>query len=211
MMTAMGKAAPARIGVLGGTFNPVHIGHLILAQDACELFDLGRVLFIPCNRPPHKAEKALAAVAHRVAMLQAAVGGDPRFEVCDLEVRRGGISYSVDTARELRALYPAAEICFIVGSDSLVELHLWKEIETLLQLCRFVALMRPEGEGARPGQTVQLPDPWPERLRAGVRTGHVVNVSSSDIRRRCGAGRSIRYLVPAAVETYIQRQELYRS
>ena len=201
-----------RIGVLGGTFNPPHLGHLILAQDAFELFDLSQVLFLPCAQPPHKAAAGLAAAEHRLAMLEAAIEGDLRFEVSDIELRRGGLSYSVDTARELKVRYPRAEILFIIGSDSLRELHQWKDIATLLELCQFVTLIRPGAdERALLAQDLRLPPPWPDRLRAQIRVGHAVDISSTNIRHRLAEALSIRYLVHPAVEMYITEHRLYAT
>lgn len=206
----MDSGEPLRIGILGGTFNPVHLGHLILAQDACELFELAKVLFVPCAQAPHKSATVLASSEHRLAMLQAAIEDDPRFEVSDLELQRGGISYSVDTVRELKSRQPHAELCFIIGSDSLAELHLWKDVETLLTLCRFMILSRP-GTDDETGwrQVRRLPSPWPDRLLAQSRTGHRVEISSSNIRHRVAEGLSIRYLVPPAVEMYVVEHHLY--
>lgn len=204
-------AANNRIGILGGTFNPVHTGHLILAQDAMEHFELGRVLFMPCARPPHKPERDLLPAEHRIAMLEAAIEGDLRFQVSRLETDRGGVSYSIDTSRELRRLYPGAEIHFILGSDSLLELYLWKDAGELLELCRFVTLTRP-GADYDMLQTadLHLPSPWPERLKASIRVGHTVDISSTDIRYRVAEGLAIRYLVHPAVEMYIAEHSLYR-
>ncbi|MEI7436170.1 MAG: nicotinate-nucleotide adenylyltransferase [bacterium] len=199
-----------RIGVLGGTFNPVHAGHLILAQDACELFDLQQVLFVPSAQPPHKPPGILLSIEHRMALLDLAVRDDPRFEVCDIEVARGGVSYTVDTAMLLRARYPAAELCFIVGSDSLPELHLWRSIQQLLTLVRIVSLARPGFEEARVrALNLGLPAPWPERLLGDLRTGHLADISSSDIRHRLAEGLSVRYLVSDAVAMYIAEHYLY--
>jgi nicotinate-nucleotide adenylyltransferase len=132
-----------RIGILGGTFNPVHMGHLILAQDALEQFELSKVVFMPCACPPHKSVRDLIPAEHRAAMLEAAIEGDLRFQVSRDEIERDGISYTIDTARAMKLQYPESEIVFVIGSDSLMELHLWKEINALLEVCRFVTLTRP--------------------------------------------------------------------
>jgi nicotinate-nucleotide adenylyltransferase len=199
-----------RIGILGGTFNPVHIGHLIIAQNAIETYDLATVLFIPCATPPHKSTSALIRADHRLAMLEAAVEGDPRFEVSDIEIKRGGISYAIETLSELTARDPGNDFYFIIGADTVMELHLWKNIYDILPLCTFVTFARP---GFRlPGVTesdLKLDPPWPRRLLQNVTIGQRVDVSSSDIRYRVAEGMSIRYLVPAAVEMYIAVHGLY--
>jgi nicotinate-nucleotide adenylyltransferase len=199
-----------KIGILGGTFNPVHIGHLILAQNAMEAIDLSKVLFIPCAQPPHKAATALVAAEHRVAMLEAAIEDDLRFEICDIEIKRAGPSYSIDTVTTLKKLYPETDFYFIIGGDSLLELHLWKDIDNLLRLCKFVTFARP-GAGLEHVQPkdLRLDPPWAESLLKEAVTGRQVDVSSSDIRHRVAEGMSIRYLVPRLVEIYIAEHNLY--
>lgn len=205
-------SAGARIGVLGGSFNPIHMGHLIIAQSALEAFDMARVLFVPAAQPPHKGLGAMMSAVHRQAMVEAAIEDDWRYEVCDVELRRAGVSYSIDTVRELREANPGAELCFIIGSDTLPELHLWKDIGELLKLCRFVTLARPGWDvGGITPERIKLPSPWPERLLADVVESQRVDISSSDIRHRIAEGLSIRYLVPPAVEMYISEHHLYRS
>ncbi len=201
-----------RLGVFGGTFNPVHLGHLIAAQDAADAFDLSRVLFLPCDCPPHKPARQLAPAAHRVAMLEAALEGSLQFEVCDLEVRRGGTSYSIDTMRELARRYPGSEIYFIIGTDTLLELHTWKAVGELLKLCNFITLARPGSEVApAAADRLQLPAPWPEKLLANLAAGHQVDISSSEIRYRVAEGLRITYLTPPAVEMYIMEHRLYHN
>lgn len=204
------RAGRERLGILGGSFNPVHLGHLIVAQDALEKFELSRVLFMPCNRPPHKAAARLADSVHRLAMLAAALEEAPAFEVCDVEIERGGVSYTVDALRALRARYPAADLQFIIGSDTLRELYTWKDIYAVLELCTFVTLCRPGVDpAALTAAGLQLLPPWPERLLSNVATGRMVGISSSDIRHRVAEGLSIRYLVPPPVERYITERQLY--
>lgn len=207
-----GGTETTRLGLFGGSFNPVHLGHLVVAQDAMELFELSRVLFIPCARPPHKPATELASAEHRLAMLEAALEGDWRFEACDIELRRGGTSWSIETARELRRLYPSAELVFIIGADSLPELHLWREVDALLALCRFVTVVRPGTDlEALNRLDLNLPPPWSRRLLEQVRVGHQIGISSTDVRCRVAEGLSIRYLVHPAVEMYIAEHHLYRK
>jgi nicotinate-nucleotide adenylyltransferase len=199
-----------RIGILGGTFNPVHLGHMILAQNALETFDLSKVFFIPSAKPPHKRTAVLAGTEHRMAMLEAAVEDDLSFEVSDIEIKRGGPSYSIDTIRELKKLYPPAEFYFIIGADSLLELHMWKDINDLLKLCNFVTFGRPGVNTAQiQPKDLHLNPPWPEKLLKNVVTSRSIDISSSDIRHRVAEDMSIRYLVPRTVEMYIIEHHLY--
>jgi nicotinate-nucleotide adenylyltransferase len=206
----MGRAMRRRkVGILGGTFNPVHIGHLLIAQDALEQAGLDVVKFIPCARPPHKRAGRLAPAQDRLEMLRLAVAGDARFEVDDIETRRGGVSYSVETLEELTRRAPGDVFYFIIGSDSLAELHRWRDIRAVARLCRFVVLTRPGGTRAAPTQSAA------RRLRPlGVRMlaarGHLCDVSSRELRKRIASGRPIRYFVPDAVAGYIEGQQLYR-
>ena len=201
-----------KIGILGGTFNPIHIGHLILAKDASETFELDRVFVVACARPAHKPLELLASDEHRVAMLKLALAGNPDFEPCDIELQRGGTSYTVDTIRELQKRHPGDEFSFIIGSDSLAELKNWKEIDTLLSLCRVLTASRP---GFDPdvidAAALGLTHEQAMTLKANVFHGHQVEVSSSDIRYRVAEGMSIRYLVPGPVEIYIAEQRLYEK
>ncbi len=183
---------------------------MILAQDAREAFELTAVLFVPCDHPPHKPLASLVSVEHRVAMLEATLAGSLPFEVCDLEIRRGGTTYSIDTVRALSKRYPEDELAFIIGSDTLPELHLWKDARDLLRLCRFVTLARPGFDlKAMPENNLNLETDLAQALLANVAIGHQVDISSSDIRHRVAEGMSIRYLVPDAVDMYIAEHGLY--
>jgi nicotinate-nucleotide adenylyltransferase len=197
----MSRPAPAskRIGILGGTFNPVHTGHLILAQDAMEALRLDEVRFIPCATPPHKPARELASARHRRAMLRLALRDHDGFVLDDLELRRGAPSYSVDTLEALRCRQPKAGFYFIIGADSLPDLPRWHQSDRLRKRVTFVVLPRPG-----------FPLPAARRgWRVRIITGHACEIASRDIRQRVAAGKTIRHLVPATVLRYIQRHKLY--
>lgn len=201
-----------RVGIFGGSFNPVHIGHLVLAQDALERFGLHKVIWVPAAQPPHKAALVLASAADRLEMLRLALQGDARFEVSEDEFHRGGVSYTVDTVQRFRDRQPEVEWTLIVGGDSLYELHTWKDIGRLLKMCRIVTMARPGLVAQKTDPALlRLPEPWPRQLLADVAVGHLVEIASSDIRQRIQRGQSIRYLVPDAVERYIRARHLYSS
>ncbi len=183
-----------------------------MAQDAHEIFQLERVLFVPDNKPPHKDHSLVISAAHRLAMLQAALGDNPAFEICDLELQRSGTTYSVDTVQELIQRHANTPMAFIIGTDTLLELHLWKDIYTLLELCGFITLARP-GFDLKSIQAAQLKlaPPWPQKLLNQMAVAHSVNLSSTDIRARVSQAKSIRYLVPPAVESYIVKHKLYQT
>lgn len=190
-----------KLGILGGTFNPIHQGHLLIADAAAEALELDRVIFIPSATPPHKRPRVLADARHRLRMVKLAIHNNPRFGCSDIEVRRGGPSYSVETLRQLRHAMPRAEFYFLIGADSLRELHLWREAPALVRLCEFICV-------ARPGE--RMPQPRLRGLRVHKLLGHPADISSSDIRNRLARGASVRYLVPDAVRRYIQKTGLYR-
>jgi nicotinate-nucleotide adenylyltransferase len=198
-----------RMGILGGTFNPIHLGHLLVAQDALEQMGLDRVKFIPSAMPPHKTPEALASARDRMHMIRLAIGGDEHFEADDIEIKRGGKSYSVDTLMELKRRDPRADFYFIIGADSLRELHLWWEVQRLVQLCTFVTVPRP---GFKPIPVVdpRLDAATRRCLRQNVLHGHACDIASRDIRARVAKGQSIRYLVPDAVYECIRRRRLYQ-
>lgn len=199
-----------RTGILGGSFNPPHLGHLMMALDALELRGLDRVLFIPAAVPPHKTNhNGMVSAEHRLAMTRLAVEGEARFEVCDDEVRRGGISYTVDTVRRLKAARPDEQLFLIIGGDTLRELPTWREIGGILSLCEVITVARPGFD--RDQMQPALPPPWPATLLAGVVEGHPMDISSTDVRERILRGRSVRYLVPQAVGAYIAGQKLYQA
>ena len=199
-----------RVGVLGGTFDPVHNGHLIIAEEAQAKLGLAKIIFIPAGRPWFKDGENVSDMGRRLAMLELAVNGNPSFEIDTLELEREGATYTIDTIEELRKrMGEGVELFFILGIDALSELGRWKNPERLAAMCNF-ATMR------RPGFT-ELDLESMEREVSGV-SGKVhildnvqVDISSSDIRERVERGQSIRYLVPPAVRSYIEEHGLYRA
>ena len=189
------------VGILGGTFNPIHLGHLLIAQDALEQVGLERVLFIPTAQPPHKLLAGNVSARHRLRMLKLAIDGNSQFAVDDLEIRRGGKSYSVETLAELQERLPAADFYFIIGADSLAELPQWYQAERLVKLCRFLVFARP-GYAAKPVRRLA-------GLRYRMFSRHPFEISSQEIRERLASRQSIRYLVSEPVRRYIERHQLY--
>ncbi len=181
-----------------------------MAQDAFERFSLDRVLFVPASRPPHKTSQVLAADRHRLAMLEYATEGDWRFEVCPIEIERGGTSYTIETLQQLRERDPEDALFFIIGLDSLLDLHTWKNVDELLGLCEIITIDRPgvESQTLTP-RDLQLPHERASRLLDNIISGHRLDIASSDIRGRVEEGLSIRYLVPPEVEMYIAEHRLY--
>ncbi|MDJ0849012.1 MAG: nicotinate-nucleotide adenylyltransferase [Myxococcota bacterium] len=221
-------AALARTGVYGGTFNPIHLGHLRAAEEVADALGLTRVLFVPSAEPPHKAQGArdpLAPAAQRLAWVRAAVADNPRFEADDLEIARGGASYSVDTLRALAERLAPERPVFLIGHDAFVEIGSWREPETLFELAHFAVTTRPPVQAGR----------LPEWIPAGVRgafelspDGHLgrhrgagtwvrlveiaaLDVSASDIRARVRDGRSVRYLVPESIREAVLESGVYAA
>ncbi len=199
------------IGVFGGSFNPIHHGHLILAQDVLESYELDLLLFVPCGLPPHKDAYDLAPGEHRLGMLELVTEADPRFEVSASELDRQGLTYTFDTLNELAEKFPHDDLSFIVGSDTLPEFHTWYRIEELLSTYRIISLVRPGfGQAELASRDFFLEPGHKEELLNTMLQGHRVDISSSDIRMRLAEGMSIRYLVPEEVEMYIYEHGLYK-
>ena len=197
--------------LLGGSFDPVHRGHIAVAKAALRLLPVDGLVFIPTAFSPLKDEKARATDADRLTMLRLAVADEPRFSVTDMEIARGGVSYTVDTLREWRRLHPADEIFFIAGMDSLLTLRKWREPLEIVNLCRFVAFRRP---GVPPPRAEDLgfeDMAVARRLVSDVVEGPMCDVSSSEIRRRVAAGEDIADLVTPEVGGYIADKGLYRK
>jgi len=199
-----------KIGILGGSFNPIHNGHLILAESVRDTLGLQRVLFIPARTPPHKADRELTDATHRAAMVQHAVYTNPRFAVSDIELRREGPSFTIDTIRELRRAHPDDEFYFIIGADTVSELPMWKDIEALGKLCTIVVGARPSCSDALFDDVEgRLPDEFVRALKEHYVRTPMVEISSTDIRQRVREGRSIRHLVPHGVLDYLRTHSLY--
>ena len=213
-----------QIGILGGTFNPIHMGHLVIAEEAREAFSLKKVIFIPARIPPHKDVAPVISPEHRVRMVELAIADNPYFEVSDVELRREGPSYSVDTLRQLHTSFRGeAEFNFIVGWDSFEEITTWKDYRELFHLANFIVTNRYEYrstafEGLMP---IEIRDSFcydRARRRYVHRSGHfvayldtpLIDISSTDVRRRIREGRTVRYLLPPRVVEYIERKGLYR-
>lgn len=195
----------AKLGVLGGTFDPIHLGHIALAEWAADCAGLERVVLVPAGMPPHRGE-ATAPAADRLEMCRLAVAGHPRLEVSDLELRRKGPSYTADTLRELASQHPGAELYLILGWDAARELRSWHRPDEVLRLARLVVASRP-GYQAPSEVDVQEAGIDPDRVSlCGVGTPEV---EASDIRRLLEAGRSLDGLVDPTVEAYLRRKGLY--
>ena len=223
-----------RIGVFGGSFNPIHFGHLLLADEICEILDLDRLLFVPASRPPHKRAADLAPAAQRFQMTALAVQEHPRFEVSDVELLRPGPSYTVET---LAALQGRGALHLLLGSETFLDLLSWREPSLVVRLARLVVVPRnstgfdPESAAARTVLTelglpafVRVPGGCPQREPAGPAEGNEghrpapllvraasLPISGSDLRHRAREGRSLAYRLPASVGAYIREHGLYRA
>jgi nicotinate-nucleotide adenylyltransferase len=212
------------IGIVGGTFNPVHLGHLRAAEEVAESLQLGQVIFIPAAIPPHKSAAGLVSFDHRWRMLELAVSGNPRFVLSDLEHQRPGKSYSVETLMQLSSRYGGdEELYFVLGLDAFLELPTWKSYRELFKLCHFVVVARPgfAPESLEIMLKTQIDGSYffdpevqgyvhPNQYVVYYREITLMDISSSNIRSLLASGRSVRYLLPEEVEKYIRQEGLYR-
>lgn len=199
-----------KLGLMGGTFNPIHYGHLAAAEECRNRLGLDRVLFIPAGEPPHKRGRSVTSAADRVAMVELAIADNPGFELCRIEVDRCGPSYTADTLTELHEIHgSSAELYFIVGMDSLSEILTWRQPARIAELARLVAVSR---GGVAPFDPGLLEPGIPNaRERVIVLSGPELTISSTDLRERVASGLPIRYQVPPSVEEYIRGHGLYAS
>ncbi|MBT5379480.1 MAG: nicotinate (nicotinamide) nucleotide adenylyltransferase [Opitutae bacterium] len=201
---SMGEPKPLiKTGLLGGSFDPVHTGHLIIALDAMEALGLEEIFFIPAAQAPLKQNDPGAKPHHRKAMLDAVVADNPAYQVLDCELEAGGVSYSIDTIRSLSQKYPERSFFWILGEDQLQKLEKWKDIDELCQLVEFVALDRPDHPMKTP---LVIP-----KSRCHRFCGHLFAISSSEIRERIKNGKSINEFLPANVAKYILDHHLYKN
>ncbi|MFH1198955.1 MAG: nicotinate-nucleotide adenylyltransferase [Candidatus Omnitrophota bacterium] len=186
-----------KIGVLGGTFNPIHIGHLILAEEVREKLGLDKIIFVPACRPPHKDGSDIIDAANRFEMIKTAIAKNNHFAVSDIETKRNGRSYTIDTLREFKKVYPQDELYFIIGSDLLKYLDDWKDLNEIIKMVKFIA-------ATRPGYPL-------EKIPSYISTIPIraVDVSGFEIRQAIKEGKSFRYLVPESVFNYISKNKLY--
>lgn len=215
-----------RLGILGGTFNPIHYGHLAAAEEVRDRLKLDRILFIPSYLPPHKFEEEVPSAVQRLEMVRLATAGNPLFEPSDIEITRGGRSYTIDTVESLKQVFRGAELFFITGLDSFLEIGTWHLWERLLTLCNFVVISRPGyhfvdlakisfmESAAHELASLDQGDLQQAMVRSVAFTIYLeriplFDISSTDIRNRVKAGVSIKYLLPDAIETYIITNKLY--
>ena len=190
-----------KIGFLGGSFDPVHFGHLLAAQDAYEQHELDRLIIVPAAQAPLKPTEVQSSSEDRLAMIRAAVEWDSRFEVSDFELRRGGVSFTIDSARHFKSLYPNDQLFWVIGGDQLPQLHLWKEIGELAKIVEFIFL-------ERPGYPVKAAPSIPG-LRLHRCDGHLLAISSTELRDRTRRNLSLDYFVPHKAIVYIRGKGLY--
>ncbi len=197
-----------RVGVLGGTFDPVHLGHLAIAEEVRIRLDLNRVIFIPAGQPRLRSDEYLTPAADRLRMVELATEDNPHFQVCDIEVQRSGPTYTIDTLDELgRRLGEDTALYFIVGADILGQFHRWKDPEKVIESCHLVVVSRPGHQDDDLPEWFQSTDSANEKVtRLEI---PMVDISGTEIRRRAGLGESVGHLVPDQVAAYIQARKLY--
>ncbi len=198
-----------RVGIMGGTFNPVHMAHLILAENAYRAFDLDEVMFLPNGDPPHKTDLIITPASDRVAMLEAAVKDIPYFRVDDMEIKRQGLSYTSDTLQDLNRCHPDKEYYFIMGADSVFQIESWHEPMTVMNNCIILAAIRDQVSQEDFDKQIEY---LKEKYHADIRKMDIpdLEISSSNLRERVSEGKPIRFMVPDSVDAYIRDHGLYR-
>jgi len=194
-----------RVGVMGGTFDPIHHGHLVAASEAQAWFDLDEVVFVPTGRPWQKSEREVTSAEHRYLMTVIATASNPRFSVSRVDIDRDGPTYTIDTLRDLSASLPDTDLYFITGADALAEIFTWRDASDLFELAHFVGCTRP-GYEMNPASVAGIPA---DRLT--ILEVPALSISSTDCRARTAAGQPVWYLVPDGVVQYIAKHDLYRD
>lgn len=193
---------------MGGTFDPIHNGHLILAEYSRTVFGLEKVLFIPTGKPPHKGERDISSMNYRYDMTLLAINTNPYFYLSSVEIQREGTTYTIDTIKSLQAEYENTEFYFIIGSDSLYNIHKWKDYRELLNLCKFIIAKRPDIEDQRlEDRAKEFNQKYKDSIY--ILEAPLIDISSTKTRDRVRNGLSIKYLVPETVEDYIKKNRLY--
>jgi nicotinate-nucleotide adenylyltransferase len=201
-----------RIAIFGGSFNPIHNGHLLVAQAVFEAFGFDQLLLVPCQISPFKQGQdgtVVADASQRLDMLRLAVGSDSRFDICDIEAKRQGVSYTIDTVHQLINRYPNTRFSLVMGMDSILDLYRWRQANELVSLCDIVTVQRPGCDEVPSPSALHFPLEVAEKIVKNVLRGRLCDISSTEIRQRIAEGRSIRYLVPLAVEDYILQNKLW--
>jgi len=200
-----------KIGIYGGSFSPIHLGHLLLAENCRDHLQLDEVWLVPASISPLKQEAVMPSDAHRIAMMELAIAGNPHFRISHIELERGGVSYTVNTLNSIKAQHQSDDLYLLIGGDSLANLHKWKSIGEICKLATLCFVHRPD---SRTEDLSHLHDLLDAEQIQSIVDHHVpmphIGISSSDIRERISAGKSIRYLVPRSVEKYIETQRVFR-
>lgn len=200
----------SRLGIMGGTFDPIHYGHLVTAEGARYEYKLDKVIFIPAGQPPHKLNTKRTEPWRRYEMTRLAVATNPFFEISSLEIDRPGPSYTIDTVQEISRLFPGTQIYFITGADAVSKILVWKRVKQILSICQFIAATRP---GYQLGEMWKRIQDLPQDLKKNIFFMGVpaLAISSTDIRQRVREGRPVKYLLPEPVEEYIASNNIYQD
>lgn len=196
------------LAIMGGTFDPIHYGHLVVAEQVRHSFGCDKIIFVPAAIPPHKTDNIITEAADRLALTKLAVASNPRFEVSTIEIERPGPSYTIDTVQDIKKRYQPENLYFITGADAVLEILSWKDVDKLLSACKFIAATRPGYDLSNLHQKLRT---LPKKHLKNIISFYVPSlaISSTDIRKRIRCGEPIKYLLPEAVERYIYDHLLY--